>query len=193
MVAMNPPFAFRRQRGVSMIEVLVTIVILGLGIMGLIGLQSRMQISELESYQRAQALILLQDMANRIATNRGAAGDYVTGSEAPLGTGHTCTVSGTLQQRDSCAWSEALLGSAEKAGNTNVGTLIGGRGCVEDLGNDEYLITVTWQSMVPGAPPPAGVACGRNLYDAPSGSGSACTADRCRRAVTTLVRIGSLT
>lgn len=67
------------QRGTSLIEVLVTLVILTIGLLGLTGLQSRLQVSELEAYQRAQALILLNDMASRVATNRSAAASYVTG------------------------------------------------------------------------------------------------------------------
>jgi type IV pilus assembly protein PilV len=73
------------QRGTSMIEVLVTIVILTFGLLGLVGLQTKLQVSEMEAYQRAQALILLEDMANRIASNRNFAATYVTGANAPLG------------------------------------------------------------------------------------------------------------
>lgn len=175
-----------------MIEVLVTIIILTIGLMGLLGLQARMQLSEMESYQRAQALILLEDMANRISNNRGNADDYVTGVGSPLGTGNTCTSNSgsSLQVKDSCEWNNALQGAAELSGNTKVGTLIGGRGCVENLGNNEYLITVTWQGMTSIAPPPSSVACGQNQYN---GGNSSCTNDRCRRTLTTIVRIGTLT
>ncbi len=42
-----------KQRGLTMIELMVTVVILLVGLMGLAGLQSRLQQSEMESYQRA--------------------------------------------------------------------------------------------------------------------------------------------
>ena len=58
------------QRGVSMIEVLVTIFILVIALMALGRLQARLQVSEMESYQRAQALILVKDMASRMLANR---------------------------------------------------------------------------------------------------------------------------
>ena len=67
-----------------MLEVFITIVILTIGLLGLAGLQSRLQASEMEAYQRAQALILLNDMASRIATNRANAASYVTGADNPL-------------------------------------------------------------------------------------------------------------
>ncbi|MGE5027346.1 MAG: prepilin-type N-terminal cleavage/methylation domain-containing protein, partial [Betaproteobacteria bacterium] len=50
-----------RNAGFSMIEILVTLVILLIGLLGLAGLITRSQQAEMESYQRAQALILLQD------------------------------------------------------------------------------------------------------------------------------------
>ncbi|HVL74786.1 MAG TPA: prepilin-type N-terminal cleavage/methylation domain-containing protein, partial [Noviherbaspirillum sp.] len=64
------------QRGVSLVEALVTIVIIALGLLGLVGLQSRLQLSEIEAYQRSQAMILLEDMANRISMNRAAIANY---------------------------------------------------------------------------------------------------------------------
>ena len=60
----------RRQSGFSMIEVLVTLIILLVGLLGLAGLMMQSQRSEMESYQRVQALILLQQMAGRINANR---------------------------------------------------------------------------------------------------------------------------
>jgi type IV pilus assembly protein PilV len=173
-----------------MLEVLVTILILAIGLLGLAGLQTRLQLSEMEAYQRAQAMILLDDMAQRLANNRSNAADYVTGSASPLGAGMTCpTASTTLQNRDAREWCMGLQGAAEKSGTSNVGTMIGGRGCVEALPDNQYMITVTWQGMGALAAPPASVACGAGAYDSATTS---CNNDLCRRAVTTLVQIAPL-
>ena len=59
-----------RQGGTTMMEVLVSIVIVVIGLLGLAGLQSRASVSEMEAFQRAQALVLLQDMVDRINANR---------------------------------------------------------------------------------------------------------------------------
>ena len=174
-----------------MIEVLVTVVILTTGLLGLAGLQLRLQRAEMEAYQRTQALMLLEDMANRIAVNRNFAANYVTTAASPLGAGMTCpTTTATQQQKDAGEWCNALQGAAEKSGTSNVGTMVGGRGCVEDQGNNEYLLTVAWQGLGPVSAPPTSVACGKNDYD--DATGSACTNDLCRRAVTTIVRIAPL-
>ena len=184
-------FSFMRvQRGTSMIEVLVTIVILVIGLLGLAGLQARLQSSEMEAYQRAQALLLLNDMANRIATNRAVAVNYVTGTGSPLGEGMTCpTTTSTQQQTDSGEWCNALQGAGETASGSKVGAMVGGRGCVENIGGGAYLLTVAWQGLTPVSVP--AVACGQNSYNS-SAAGSTCTGDRCRRVVTTIVRVANL-
>jgi type IV pilus assembly protein PilV len=56
--------------GFSLIEILVTVMILMFGILGLAGLQGAAINAESDAHQRAQALLLLQDMADRINANR---------------------------------------------------------------------------------------------------------------------------
>jgi type IV pilus assembly protein PilV len=67
---------FYRQCGFSLIEVMISLLIMVVGLLGLAGLMVQSQRAEMESYQRAQALILLQDMAGRINANRKAATCY---------------------------------------------------------------------------------------------------------------------
>lgn len=191
MIMSMPPIT-RSQRGISLIEVLVTVIILSIGLLGMAGLQSRLQQSEMEAYQRSQALILLNDMANRIASNRNNAADYdTTGLADPLGADMTCPANtGSRQQRDASEWCSALQGAAETSGGSNIGAMLGGRGCVESLGSGQYLITVAWQGLAPISAPPAGIACGKDSYDGPAGS--TCSGDRCRRVVTTIVRVATL-
>lgn len=171
-----------------MIEVLVTLVIVSFGLLGLAGLQARLQSSEMEAYQRSQALLLLNDMANRIATNRANAANYVTTATNPWGVGMTCpTANADIVQSDVREWCNALQGASETSG-TRVGAMIGGRGCVESVGGN-YLVTVAWQGLTPLSAPPVAVACGANSYDT---AGSSCVNDLCRRTVTTVVRIANL-
>ena len=187
MVAVRAPG--QRSRGASLIEVLVTISILATGLFGLAGMQSRLQLSEMEAYQRAQAMILLADMGHRIAVNRNFAATYAT--PGPLGAGMTCpTVALNLRDNDKREWCLALQGAAEQIGTSRVGAMLGGRGCIEALGTNEYLVTVAWQGMAPISAPPATNTCGKNLYN--GATGSPCTNDLCRRIVTTIVRVAEL-
>ena len=179
-----------------MIEVLVTIVIIAFGLLGMAGLQVRMQMSEMEAFQRSQALMLLNDMASRIATNRANAASYVTGTASPMGTSYTCSSLGaTRAATDLKEWCNALQGAAEFTTGggvtTQQGAMIGGRGCVELAADGDYMVTVAWQGLTPIAAPGASVACGASLYNSSTGVG--CLNDLCRRTVTTVVRIGTLT
>lgn len=181
------------QQGFTLVEALVTMVILAIGLLGLVGLQARLQVLQIEAYQRAQALMLLRDMSSRIANNRNAAAAYVTAS--PVGVAMTCPAPGadpSRRDRDVFEWCTALQGASEESsGGVQVGAMVGGRGCVEDLGAGQFMVTVAWQGMAPLGAPPESVACGLNLYD--GGAGSVCVSDLCRRAVTTVVRIADLT
>lgn len=178
----------RRQKGVTLIEVMVTVLILSVGLLGMAALQARLQKSEVEAYQRSQALLLLNDMASRIAVNRSQAASYPS-SISSVGAGMTCpTSTATLLQRDAAEWCLQLQGASERLGTNSVGTLLGGRGCVQQLGSGVFLITVAWQGLTPLTAPLAELTCGRNQYD---GSGG-CADDRCRRVVTTIVRVANL-
>ena len=190
MVIMQNIYSNVKQNGSTMLEVLITIVILALGLLGLAGLQSRLQVSEMEAYQRSQALILLNDMASRITTNRNVAVSYITASAQ--GAGMVCPTALTTQKdRDMKEWCSALQGSAETIGASSVGAMVGGRGCVESLGGGQFMVTVAWQGLVPISAPPTSVTCGQNNYNS-SVTGAVCVSELCRRVVTTVVQIGTL-
>lgn len=179
-----------RQSGVTLIELLISILIISLGLLGLAKLQMRMQLSDIESYQRAQALLLLNDISSRMTANPNNASGYVTGASSPVGSGMTCsTTTGTRQQADIADWCNSLQGAAEVGGgNVKAGAMLGGRGCIQSLGSNQYMITVAWQGMSPVSAPPSSVACGTGSYDGSSG----CSNDLCRRVVTTVVRVATL-
>jgi type IV pilus assembly protein PilV len=175
--------AGHRQRGFTLLEVLIAILVLLFGLLGLAGVQVRTTQAEFESYQRKQALILLQDMVDRMQANRLRAACYAltdaTGSPY-VGAGHgtlpTCgTGTGTdelVAQNDLLAWSSALLGAAETSGgacNTTtgancIGAMIGARGCIVPNGANLYTVTVAWQGMAPTAAPPVALTCATGLY-----------------------------
>jgi type IV pilus assembly protein PilV len=170
--------ARRAERGATLIEILVSLVILLVGLLGLIGVMIQSQRAQLESYQRVQALLLVQDMAARINTNRVAADCYITATA--LGTGNTatpdasaCAATGvtTAQKarttQDLTDWKALLLGSAEVSGGNNVGAILNARGCVsKDAATGIYQVAVVWQGIQSAGAPPAGIACGAGSYGA---------------------------
>lgn len=220
LTAMSTPVSPASSRGFSMIETLIAILIVVVGLLGLAGLQARAQVSELESYQRAQALVLLYDMVDKINNNRNTAQCFAvttnlaTGTPYlgdPTGGGHfttptsACGVSttayNTLANASINEWDALLRGAAEKKGvaATEVGAMIGARGCVSYnsateyidftsganiAGTGEYTVSVSWQGMAETFAPT--VACGAGLY------GTAAAADTKRRTVWVTLRQGTL-
>ncbi len=179
-----------------MIEILLTLSVMVIGMWAMLDLHTRLQVSEFEAYQRTQALALLDDMANRIMANRKEAAAYVTDSVRGIGT-LPCSnpaESSTLVAHDQAEWCQALRGSA--VGRLDeAARIIAGRGCVEAVGGlleEEYLVTVVWQGATPLAQPPATLSCGKDQYNQPADSSCADSDDRCRRYVSTLVHIASL-
>jgi type IV pilus assembly protein PilV len=154
------PIRFQYQRGVTLIEVLVTIVVLAFGLLGIAAFQAKAQAGSLEAYQRAQAVVLLEDLQARMTGNPAQVAAYVT--TTPLGTGDlpgTCSSLAFGVLRDKCEWSTALLGAAETKGtdNVKVGAMIGARGCVTQVQERSdvagacrpgiYKLTVAWQGL----------------------------------------------
>ena len=179
------------QRGFSLVEVLVAMVILAFGLLALAGLVAKSHSSEFDAYQRAQAAVLLTDMVERINGNRANAAAYVTA--APLGTGEStwpnCVGLAVGVALDQCQWSKELQGASETRGGASIGAMYSARGCIEQLQARNttsgacaagiYRVSIVWQGQTATVAP--ALACGANLY----------TDDRTRRALATVVQIGT--
>ncbi|HEX7888310.1 MAG TPA: type IV pilus modification protein PilV [Ramlibacter sp.] len=169
------------QLGASLIEVLVSMVILMIGLLGLIGVMIESQRAQLESYQRAQALLLVQDMAARIGGNRMASECYSQAAGVMFGTDHGTVAavtpgcaSGTVAEkaaredratRDLREWQDLLLGSTEQIGGSNVGSMLGARGCIaKDATTGVFMVSVAWQGGQTLGGPPAAITCGSGQY-----------------------------
>jgi len=161
-------------RGAALLEVMVSILITSFGLLALAGLQTKMNSALLEAYQRAQGLVLLEDMTQRIQANQSSHANYIAAS---LGTGDAlpvdCSGLATRALIDRCEWSNALKGAAEiSAADANLGAMIGARGCIEQLQAANaasgvcqpaiYRVTVAWQGFNATVAP--AVSCGVDQY-----------------------------
>lgn len=150
--------------GFTLIEVMIAILILSFGVLGLAGLQARAMTAETESFSRAQALLLLQDMTTRLAANSAgfAAGSYAH-SGVVYGTGYsgstpacdalpvTPATEADVANADVCAWSDALK---------NAVNLRNARGCIEaGAVASEVLVSVAWQGRDTAVAPAADQPC----------------------------------
>jgi type IV pilus assembly protein PilV len=115
-----PPLA---QRGATMIEVLVAVVVLAIGLLGMALLQMTSVQSNHSAYYRSQASVLASDLADRMRANRTAAlGSAYEFSFPASSSSHS--VSGTQAQKDKAEWLNALAqalpegtGQVEKNGS----------------------------------------------------------------------------
>ncbi|MBB6341230.1 type IV pilus assembly protein PilV [Pseudomonas fluvialis] len=174
-----------KNGGFTLIEVLVTLLILAIGLLGLAGLHTTMLRTELEALQRTQATLLLEDMANRLRSNpaQARANAYL----GEFGVGTNLADCGSPVNADKCAWDRALDGAAvENSDGDNIGAMIGARGCVEHLSggaNTQVLlrVTVAWQGLSPTVAPE--LSCGEGDYG---------DDDSQRRAVSVVVALAYL-
>lgn len=78
-----------RERGFTLVEVLVAVVVLSIGLLGLAGLQLSSLQANQQAFLRSQATVLGQDIIERMRANRQAAlaGEYdiAFGASAPTG------------------------------------------------------------------------------------------------------------
>lgn len=167
------------QAGASLIEVLVSMVIVAFGVLGFVGLQVQTTVSQVEAYQRAQALILVNDIAQRMKLNRTGAAAYV-GTNIGTSDPGTCTTATTAAAKDICEWSNLIRGETEKLGTTPVGAMLGARGCITNPSANFYVLSIAWQGVRATGAPASG--CGLNAY----------SDEKMRRVVTTVVRMATL-
>ncbi|KTT30129.1 pilus assembly protein PilV [Pseudomonas oryzihabitans] len=97
------------QRGATLIEVLVAMLILAIGLLGLAGLQTVSVQSNQGAYYRSQATILANDIVDRMRANRVAAlADRSSYSVTFPASNSSNAVSGTVAQQDVNGWLNAL-------------------------------------------------------------------------------------
>lgn len=145
------------KRGFTLIEVLVTLVILLFGLLGIAGLMAKGQRAAFEAFQRQQALALAADMAERVLGNRSQAAGYAAAAPllTPVGNNYglfyadllknnitncataTCTAL-DLQRYDIAMWEGLLLGYGERLAVGNpaiggIGGIVNANGCIEQL------------------------------------------------------------
>lgn len=108
-----------KQRGASLLEVLIAVVIISIGLLGLAGLQTSSIKSNHSSYLRSQATILAYDLSDRMRASRDATlnGRYADGST----------------HADKVAWNNLLT---QIIGN-NVASSVAQNG-------NQFTITITW-------------------------------------------------
>ncbi len=152
-----------RQAGYTLIEVLVSMLVVTFGMLGMAGIMARTTVVEVEGIQRAQAGLLLRDMTERIQLNRrdALAGLYNQSTSAIFaptpasGAGSStiadCSVAATRVARDLCEWRNLMAGVNETQNGRASAALNAARGCITLAPGttSSYTVTVVWRGMSP--------------------------------------------
>jgi len=172
----------RPQRGTSMIEVLVTLIVVAFALLGLTGFIARTNAVAVESNQRARALALLDDMAERIRSRKSEAALFAAAGVAHGAQARDCAAL-TEVARDLCDWNNLLFGTNDAQTRVGAVQALRFRGCVTQpfVGQPVYVVTVAWASIAAGTPPAD--SCALDAFGD----------DAHRRVVRTQVRIANLT
>lgn len=196
----------RKNAGFSMIEVLITMVIILVGLLSIAALQAKAQIAEFESYQRAQGLILMSDIIDRMVLNKETISCFEITNNTTSGTPYMGADGANHMGAPACSASTAaynnqadttlnylddlLEGAAETSADGNdVGAMIGARACISydntteidaQPGTGLYTVVVTWQALAALSAPTAN--CANGMYGD----------ETMRRAVSTRFRVADL-
>lgn len=142
-----------RQKGFSLLEVLISMLVLAIGLLGLAGLQANGLKNNLSAYHRSQANLLANEFFDRIRANREGLenGNYNAPFSGSTPSNPNCISSGCttaqIAQYDAYEWA-TLLAS----------TLPSGQGTVTGSGTDSvFTITIMWDDERRGV---TGTGCG---------------------------------
>jgi len=162
------------QKGMTFLEVLIALVIMVTGILGAVAMQVTAKQGSFDAMQRSLASSVAQDIIARmrahapslnpnLALNTYARTDYGSALDAVPGNRCAGIVACTVAEmvaNDMFEWERALMGGDTTLGVASVGGLVGGRGCITQVGN-AYTVVVSWQGRTNTVDAGAGAgACG---------------------------------
>jgi len=161
------------DKGFSLIEVLVTLLVLTVALLSAASLQVLSKRSNFDAAQRTTAAHLAEDLLERLRSNAGSAINYIpvgtlgggTLGVAPpvdcLAVAANCTPL-QMAQFDLWQWEQQLDGVMESDNGRATGGLVTPTACITGPGfggNGEYTVAIAWRGMTDLANPDIN-ACG---------------------------------
>ena len=167
------------HRGFTLIEILITVFVIGIGLLGMAGVQVMAKKTTYDATQRTLASQAAQDILTRMRANAGVAAAYVTADAvATTAPATACDLADCTPEAlavwDLYRWGRTLAegGEIDDEGNAS-GGLVAPTACIlagATVGH--YRIAIAWRGITPLPPPedpddptdPATVDCGRDAY-----------------------------
>jgi type IV pilus assembly protein PilV len=161
----------KKQVGVGMIEVLITVLILAVGLLGVVAMQLTAKRNSYEATQRSIANSVARDIIERIRSNPDEIASYVVddlgGSSLvePTSCNTSVCTTAELAVRDLYEWELLLDGASEQitegADTSNAGGLLSPRACITNNGGN-LTVAIAWRGMAELANPDEST-CGEGL------------------------------
>jgi len=140
MKHMNTRFKQRYQTGFSLVEVLITLVIMSVGMLGIAGLYVQSMQAGRTSMLRHHAVTLAGDVADRIRANPRAAIAYID----PVGADNDCVLGTVDCTPAQMAANDILLWKAQASENLPGGDVTVVFTAANGFTPPNYQITVSW-------------------------------------------------
>lgn len=143
-----------KRNGFSLIEVMVSLVILTVGLIGIFNLHIVAKRGSFESFQQTQASYYANDIINRMRLNPTQLANYVNGSPYsgnPTAVSKNCegaAICSTAEMTnwDIFEWQSSFTGASETVGTKNVGGLSTATGCIQQNG-DTVTVILSWEGI----------------------------------------------
>jgi type IV pilus assembly protein PilV len=151
------PLRRRRQRGLSIVEALVALLVLSVGMLGIAVMYLESVRANRTALSRTLAVHLVNDMADRIRANRMALGaydaDFGTPPTAPTGPGTDCAANdctaAKLAAYDLSQWYQAVVNALPRGADGNSLPEVQVKYQGGDTSNDpaRYTVTARWKDV----------------------------------------------
>lgn len=124
-----------KSSGFSLLEVLISMVVLSIGLLGIAGLQATSKRTSYEALQRTTAVMLTRDIIERMRTNPDQIAAYNGTVDTTTITHNDCSAAtctpAQLAAYDLFEWQQAILGANELSDTgVNTGGLVSPVGCI---------------------------------------------------------------
>lgn len=164
-------FYRRRESGVTLIEVMISLLVISVGLLAIASLQLLSKHSNYDAAQRTTAAQLADDLMERMRANSSALIDYLDatplggGSIAAPGTvceGAVVCTADELANYDLWQWEQQLDGSLVTLDGQAMGGLVSPMACISGPGfggTGTYSVAIAWRGLTE-ATNPITDACG---------------------------------
>lgn len=139
--------------GYSHLQLLITVLIIGVGVLGMSAMQLSARQVAYDGLQRSIATLLVQDIIERIRSNPAALPEYVVDNMAASATAPfpdcivaDCT-SVELARHDLWEWGQALQDASSAVSAVKLSGLDSPRACIAVSGNI-LTVTVVWKGLM---------------------------------------------